>query len=173
MAGHNGFVTHVLDLLQGLGDASARAMFGAHGIYVDGMIIALVEDDTLYLKVDDVNRGRFEEAGGRPFTYHDKAGQPRSMSYWTVPDHVLDDAGAMVDWARTSLDAAKRAKAPARKTTVKTAPKPVKAAKTAKSPKAAAKRSPPAKPKAEQGVAPRPRTAPAAKAARASKSKRS
>jgi len=167
MAGHHGFVTHVLDLLQDLGDASARAMFGAHGVYMDGMIIGLVEDDTLYLKVDDGNRGRFEEAGGRPFTYHDKAGNPRSMSYWTVPDHVLDDAGAMVDWARTSLDAAKRAKAPARKATVKAA------AKSAKAPKAAAKRTAPAKPKAKQGAAPRPRTAPAAKAARASKPKRS
>ncbi|HWV38451.1 MAG TPA: hypothetical protein VN033_08230 [Vulgatibacter sp.] len=55
MARNDHFVTHVLDLVERLGAASARAMFGAHGIYVDG----------------DVNRRRFEDAGGRPFTYHD------------------------------------------------------------------------------------------------------
>ena len=173
MPGQSHFVTHVLDLLEGLGHASARAMFGAHGIYVDGLIVGLVEDDTLFLKVDDQNRPRFEEAGGSPFTYHDKAGQPRTMAYWTVPEHVLDDAGAMVEWARTSLEAARRSKAPAKKDAGTTAKKAT-VAPTGK--KAAAKPADAAKGKskpAAKSSAPRARTAkPATAAARATKPRR-
>ena len=178
MPGQSHFVTHVLDLLEGLGTASARAMFGAHGIYVDGLIVGLVEDDTLFLKVDDQNRPRFEEAGGRPFTYHDKAGQPRTMAYWTVPEHVLDDAGAMVEWARTSLEAALRAKAPAKKAAAARAPKRAAAAPAAKTAAktAGAKSAAAAKAKAKPAAkasAPRARTAPSATAAaRATKPRR-
>jgi len=173
MPGQSHFVTHVLDLLEGLGTASARAMFGAHGIYVDGLIVGLVEDDTLFLKVDDQNRQRFEEAGGAPFTYHDKAGQPRTMAYWTVPEHVLDDASAMVEWARTSLEAAMRSKSPAKKAPGSTAKRTsaAPAAKTAggKNGAAKAKAKPPAK-----ATAPRARTArPATAAARATKPRKS
>ncbi|HEY0840217.1 MAG TPA: TfoX/Sxy family protein [Vulgatibacter sp.] len=111
MAARNEFVAHVLDQLEGLGSPTSRAMFGGHGIYVDGVIVGLVVNDTLYLKVDDRNRSRFEQAQGVPFTYHNKrTGQDQAMSYWTIPDHVLDDAGAMVEWGRTSLDASLRAR---------------------------------------------------------------
>lgn len=132
MAAHNVFVTHVLDLLDGLGAATARAMFGGYGIYVEGTIIGLVIDDRLYLKVDDQNRSSFEQAKSVPFTYHNKkSGKDQAMSYWSVPDHVLDDAGAMVEWGRRSLDASLRARAkPTAKPAAKRAGRPP-AAKTA------------------------------------------
>lgn len=105
------FVTFVLDQLEGLGTATSRAMFGGHGIYVDGLIVGLVDEDVLYLKVDDTNLPRFEEAGSQPFTYMHKEKGSVAMSYWTIPAEVLEDSEQLCAWARTSLEASVRAKA--------------------------------------------------------------
>lgn len=104
------FVTFVLDQLDGLGTPTSRAMFGGHGIYVDGVIVGLVDEDVLYLKVDDGNLARFEEGGGRPFTYEHKEKGTVAMSYWTVPADVLEDPEALTEWAHTSLEASLRSK---------------------------------------------------------------
>jgi len=56
MANSPDFVAHVLELMRGAGSATARAMFGGHGIYLDGMIVGIVVADVLYLKTDDETR---------------------------------------------------------------------------------------------------------------------
>lgn len=103
----NEFVTHVLDLLEPLGPVSARHMFGGHGIYLDRMMFALVADDTLYLKVDDETRGKFDSAGLEPFRYT-KKGKTYQMSYHAAPEDALEDARLLRDWARMAIDAAMR-----------------------------------------------------------------
>ena len=93
-----GFRAFVLDQLEGLGGVHARAMFGGLGLYADDLFFGLIDNDTLYLKVDDTNRGDYETAGMLPFKpYPDR---PETMSYYQVPAAVLEDAGALVAWAR-------------------------------------------------------------------------
>jgi DNA transformation protein len=103
----NEFVSHVLDLLEPLGPVSARRMFGGYGIYVDRVMFALVADDVLYLKVDDVSRAEFEAAGLGPFCYS-KQGKSYRMSYHAAPEAALEDAQLLRDWARKAVDAAFR-----------------------------------------------------------------
>jgi len=55
-----GFVSHCLELLSPLGSTSSRRMFGGHALYIDGLCMALIISDTLYLKVDDASRAVFE-----------------------------------------------------------------------------------------------------------------
>ena len=43
-------VDHLLDLLSAAGVLSARKMFGEHALYLDGKVVALICDDTLFLK---------------------------------------------------------------------------------------------------------------------------
>ncbi|HSM23090.1 MAG TPA: TfoX/Sxy family protein, partial [Rubrivivax sp.] len=83
MAGSKEFVVHILDRLQPLGAVTARAMFGGHGIYCDGVMFALIAEDVLYFKVDDQNRPRFEALGAGPFRPY--ADRPVTMSYYEVP----------------------------------------------------------------------------------------
>ena len=45
-------VEHCLELLAPLGTARARRMFGGHGLRVDGVFVALVAFERLYLKAD-------------------------------------------------------------------------------------------------------------------------
>ena len=104
----NEFVTHVLDLLEPLGPVNARAMFGGYGIYLDGLMFALIADDCLYLKADDTSRAEFEAAGLEAFQYT-KKGKIYQMSYHAAPEDALEDAELLRDWARKAVDAAMRA----------------------------------------------------------------
>jgi DNA transformation protein len=112
-----GFVSHCLELLSPLGNTSSRRMFGGHALYIDGLCMALIISDTLYLKVDDTHRALFERAGCKPFTYAGKHDEVHVMSYYTAPEEAMESPAEMMPWARRGLAAAvaARAKAPARK----------------------------------------------------------
>jgi hypothetical protein len=57
------FIAHVLELMLPAAPASARAMFGGHGIYAGGPIVAIVIDDILYFKSDEANRAEIARTG--------------------------------------------------------------------------------------------------------------
>src|SRR5262245_63963787 len=105
------FVSHCLDLLAPLGDVRARRMFGGYGLYVGELFVALIADERLYLKTDDVSRPAFERAGCEPFAYSRRDRSAVTLGYWTAPEQALDSAAAMEHWARLSMAAALRAKA--------------------------------------------------------------
>jgi DNA transformation protein and related proteins len=103
------FREFVEELLATFGPVAIKPMFGGAGVYADGINFGLIAEDTLYLKVDDGNRAAFEAEGMSPFVYAAR-GKPVAMSYWQVPDRLLDDADDMAVWARDALAAARRAK---------------------------------------------------------------
>jgi len=110
MAGSSELIDYLLDALAPLGHAGGRAMFGGHGLYLDGLIVGIVIDETVYLKVDDGNRADYEAAGMRPFTYEGR-NRPVAMSYWEAPAEVLDEPEALRAWAGQAWAAARRARA--------------------------------------------------------------
>jgi DNA transformation protein len=110
MTASDGFVELLKDGLRGLGPVSVRRMFGGAGVYADGVMFGLVADDTLYLKADDETKSGFEAEGLAPFVYAGSGGTV-AMSYWRIPERLLDDPDEMVDWARTALGVARRAAA--------------------------------------------------------------
>jgi DNA transformation protein len=93
-----------------LGETRGRAMFGGHGVYLDGVIVGLIAFDTFYLKVDEGNRGDFEAAGSAPFTYDGK-GRPIAMSYWECPADVIEDPERLRGWTLRALAASRRSRA--------------------------------------------------------------
>jgi DNA transformation protein len=102
------FIRHVLELMRPTAPALARAMFGGHGIYAGGFIVAIVIDDVLYLKSDEVNRGEFAALGLEPFAYTTKVGVRSVMSYRRAPDEALESPQAMGGWLRSAQGAALR-----------------------------------------------------------------
>lgn len=111
------FADHICDILSPLGPVTAKSMFGGFGIYLDGLMFALIAWDCLFLKADDANRAMFEDSGSAPFKpWEDK---PMVMPYWEVPTDVLEDGGELCRWARASFDAALRTRKPKRKKTGK------------------------------------------------------
>ena len=105
------FIAFVIEQLGGLGLARAKRMFGGAGVYCDGVMFALIANDTLYFKADSANQGDFEAEGMPPFTYATKDGRSAVMSYWKVPERLFDDHEDMLRFAREALAAAQRASA--------------------------------------------------------------
>lgn len=101
----------LIEQLAPLGHATSRAMFGGFSIYLDGVILALVADDTAYLKTDAANRPDFEAAGSAPFTYEGASGTV-AMSYWEIPADVLEDSEALRAWAMKARAASLRVRGP-------------------------------------------------------------
>ena len=93
-----------------LGQVGVRRMFGGAGIYCDGLMFGLIARETLYFKADDSNRPAFEAEGMDAFTYEGR-NKPIRMSYWRLPERLLDEPEEMVEWARAALAAARRAEA--------------------------------------------------------------
>lgn len=125
------FAAHCVELLQPLGAARAKRMFGGHGLYVDDLFIGIVAEEQLYLKTDAMTRPHFEAAGCRPFVYS-KATQAVAMSYWSAPEEATESPAAMLPWARLAQAAALRARAarPAKPTKAPRKPTPRSAATT-------------------------------------------
>lgn len=101
------FIAYLQELFSAFGPVSARAMFGGHGLYHDGLMFAVVIEQGLYLKVDSQSRSAFEAAGCAPYLYR-RAGKALPMSYWSAPEAALDSPQAMLPWARLAFEAASR-----------------------------------------------------------------
>jgi DNA transformation protein len=99
------YLGYVREQLAGLGGVSSRRMFGGAGLYFDGFFFALIDNDTLYLRVNDSNRADYTTRGMGPFRPY--ADRPQlSMSYYETPADVLEDAAELMAWARRSVAAA-------------------------------------------------------------------
>ncbi|MBA3894968.1 MAG: TfoX/Sxy family protein [Gemmatimonadales bacterium] len=105
----DGFPTFVLEQLRRTApDVRARDMFGGVGLYAGDLFFARMDDDTLYFKVDDSNRARFQERGMTPFRPGGESGAV--MGYYEVPGDILEDAELLASWMDTSVAVARRAK---------------------------------------------------------------
>jgi len=91
----------VLEQLAQLRGVTSRRMFGGIGLYWDGLFFGLIDDDVLYLKVDDSNRADYTSRGMDAFRpFKDKP--LYSMTYYQVSAEVLEEAELLVQWTRRS-----------------------------------------------------------------------
>lgn len=97
---------YVADQLAPLGDVVIKRMFGGAGLYFEGKMFGLIDDDTVFLRVDDETRAEFVERhmpALRPV-----ASDPGKVSqnYYQLPVEVLEDSEALLIWARRAVVAA-------------------------------------------------------------------
>ena len=108
MAVSEGYLTYVLDQLRPIVPGiRVKRMFGAVGLYATDLFFAIVDDDVLYLKVDDTTRPEYEARGMppfRPFELH------ASMNYSQLPEEILEQREALRLWTSRALDVARSAK---------------------------------------------------------------
>jgi DNA transformation protein and related proteins len=104
------FVDYVLELFGPFGTVAARRMFGGHGVYLDGLMFAIISEDSLYLKADEMNRIEFEQAGCEIFGYARK-GQRATLNFYRAPEDAMESPELMLPWARSAYAAALRANA--------------------------------------------------------------
>ena len=110
MAVSDEFLDYIVDQLSMLGRVTIRRMFGGAGLYCEGRMFAVVADDVAYLKVDDSNRDDFVQAGSAPFNPYPEKAKTVVMSYYEIPPDILENRTVLAQWARRSLDIARRKK---------------------------------------------------------------
>jgi DNA transformation protein len=108
MVASAGFAEFLREQLSPLGALTLRRMFGKTGVFCDGLMFAMVADDTLYLRVDDGNAAAFAEAMAYPALSYAKRGQVIDLAFWRAPDRLMDEPGELIAWARLALEAAGR-----------------------------------------------------------------
>ncbi len=108
----DGFLAFVTEQLEQVTNLSSRKMFGAVGFYDDGVFFAIVDDDELYLKVNDSTRPNFEERAMEPFRPY---GDERSMNYYQAPADVLEDVAQLAVWVRDAVEVGRSSKRSKRK----------------------------------------------------------
>jgi len=92
------------------GACSARAASSA----------GIATEDTLYYRVDELNRAAFKEAEAYPPLNYKKQGTMIDLAFWRAPERLLDEPDELIAWARKALEApariaAKRSPAPKRR----------------------------------------------------------
>lgn len=98
------FLGYVLDQLRGLRGLEARRMFGAHGLYQDGVFFAIVDEGRLYFKTDEATRTEYRRLGMKPFQPTPKQ---TLKAYYEVPADVLEDDEALALWAAGAVRVAR------------------------------------------------------------------
>jgi len=53
--------------------------------------------------VDDTNRHEFEKIDSHPFSYTKDNGKEVTMSYWLVPEEILENREALIRLMETSV----------------------------------------------------------------------
>ncbi len=97
------YLEYVLEQLEPVGPVVSRRMFGGVGLYMHEKFFAIVADDVLYFKVDEISRNDYEQLGMSPFRPYKN--RNASMRYFEVPIEVLEDTELLDVWVKRSLNA--------------------------------------------------------------------
>ncbi|MEO9803727.1 MAG: TfoX/Sxy family protein [Reichenbachiella sp.] len=86
---------HLREKLMSIQDITTKKMFGGYGIFHEEKMFGIVDSKgQAFLKVDDLNRPEFEQAGAQP---HGK------MPYLSIPEEVMKNQDTLIEWAKTSI----------------------------------------------------------------------
>jgi TfoX/Sxy family transcriptional regulator of competence genes len=90
-----------LDIAERIREAcpiAVRRFFGGAALVIDGLQIGFVMKGSLYLRVDELSRARFEALGAAPFTYAGAARTVTVAQYYEAPAEIIDDPDKLRLW---------------------------------------------------------------------------
>ena len=123
MAVSESYKAFVLEqLARALPEVRSRSMFGGVGVYSGTFFFALMDNDTLFFKVDDETRGDFQAMGMGPWRPFGDGGE--SMQYYEVSAELIEDQDTLRTWGTRAVAVARRAKARRAKASSTRAKKP-------------------------------------------------
>jgi len=97
----NDFIEYVQDQLSQWSNIDKKKMFGIIGLFKEGLMFGIISNDTVYLKVDDSNKIKYENAGSKPLEVFKNKSKVRS--YYELPAEVLENSEEFIDWAKESF----------------------------------------------------------------------
>jgi DNA transformation protein len=106
---------YALEQLERAAPVTAKTMFGGAGLYLEGLIFGLLDNDRTFFKADETNAARFD---AHDMDWFHPYGDERTMPYREVPLEVMEDPDELRVWIDSSVAIAakkKAAKAPGAK----------------------------------------------------------
>lgn len=92
--------------LEAVRPVTHRRMFGGIGLYLDGPVFGIVDNDRVFFKVDARTVDAYNAAGSEEWMY-DPAVGPISK-YRELPRWVLEDPAKLAEWIDASAGASQR-----------------------------------------------------------------
>lgn len=92
-------IDFILDQVEGTGEVRARKMFGEYALYCDEKVVALVCDDTLFIKITETGR---EYMGAH---YAEGAPYPGAKPWMKIPEDMLGDRDWLSELVRMTVEA--------------------------------------------------------------------
>lgn len=98
------FHEFVMELFAPMGPVTVRRMFGGAGVFKDGLMFALLDDDVVYLKTDATFRAELEAEGSAPFIWvRPGDGTEVDMGYVSLPTDAMDEPDLASEWGRKAF----------------------------------------------------------------------
>ncbi len=103
------------DCLQWDNSFSTRKMFGGYWVYKNGKIFAIYGFDDIYMKVGENNLEDYLKYHSKIFWY-EKKWKTATISYYTLPEEILEDRDKLGIWIQKSLEVPSKTKVKKKKT---------------------------------------------------------
>ena len=95
----------VYDLMNRLPNITSRRMMSGWCIYSDKIPFASIIGNQLFFKVkSDEMREELKSLGSTQFKYKKKDGKTVKMSYWSVPEEVIDNSELFCELANRIME---------------------------------------------------------------------
>jgi DNA transformation protein len=107
MAVSESFLTFVLEQLAAVRDVSTKRMFGGVGLYSVDTFFAILDNDTVFFKVDEATARRYRRR--KMPAFRPMPDKPPMTGYYQVPADVLEDQDAIAEWAAEAIEVGRRA----------------------------------------------------------------
>jgi DNA transformation protein and related proteins len=122
MSVSDSYRTYVLDQLGRVTQRlRSKSMFGGVGVYSGDHFFALLDNDTLFFKVDDSNRGDFTAKRMKAWSPFEDGKEMKG--YYTLPEELLEDPDELKPWVDRAVAVAARKKKTKTKTKARAKPK--------------------------------------------------
>lgn len=107
------FLEYVLyDIFDERDDIKVRAMMGGYILYKEGKVVALAENDELWLKGGDEVADWYMSRGSKKFSYLKPArvtggeAKVQEMNFFLVPEEVLENREEWKEWLDVAMSVA-------------------------------------------------------------------
>lgn len=98
------FVQTIKALLNPMGEVEGKQIFGGVGLSVAAKQFAIIRGTTVFFRVNDTTRPKYQEKGMLPFSYASSKGIVKVKQYYAVPDELLKYPELLVKWASEAVN---------------------------------------------------------------------
>jgi DNA transformation protein len=103
------FIQYILsDVLREIAGITYRPMFGAYGLYREGVFFAILSEEKLYFKTDETTKADYLAHGSQPLNYLRLGKRAILKTYYEVPAEIMENQEEIVKWVERAYQAGKK-----------------------------------------------------------------